>query len=119
LIFVKIQVIIYVNMNNRINAGGSEKMERIIGIDKIRPKLGEYLEKAEKGEVLIVSSRSEPKGVIIGYSMYNELKSLAQKAKQLELAQIIDRFRERAEKAGLSEAEVQKEIEEARNAGSN
>jgi prevent-host-death family protein len=89
-------------------------MEKIVGIDKIRPKLGEYLEKAEKGEVLIVSSRSEPKGVIIGYSMYNELKALVQKAKRLEVAQILDKFRDRAEKAGLSEADVQKEIEEAR-----
>lgn len=89
-------------------------MEKIVGIDKIRPKLGEYLEKAEKGEVLIVSSRSEPKGVIIGYSMYNELKALVQKAKRLEVAQILDKFRDRAEKAGLSEADVQKEIEEVR-----
>ncbi|QSQ08018.1 hypothetical protein H0A61_00337 [Koleobacter methoxysyntrophicus] len=89
-------------------------MEKIVGIDKIRPKLGEYLEKAEKGEVLIVSSRSEPKGVIIGYSMYNELKALAQKAKRLEVAQTLDKFRDRAEKAGLSEADVQKEIEETR-----
>jgi prevent-host-death family protein len=89
-------------------------MEKIVEIDKIRPKLGEYLEKAEKGEVLIVSSRSEPKGVIIGYSMYNELKALVQKAKRLEVTQILDKFRDRAEKAGLSEADVQKEIEEAR-----
>jgi len=106
-------------MKINVKINGGDKMERIVGIDKIRPKLGEYLEKAEKGEVLIISSRSEPKGVIIGYSMYNELKTLAQKAKQLEVAQILDKFRDRAEKAGLSEAEIQKEIEEARNAGSD
>jgi prevent-host-death family protein len=106
---------IYIKMNVKINEG--DNMERIVGIDKIRPKLGEYLEKAEKGEVLIVSSRSEPKGVIIGYSAYNELKSLARRAKQLEVAQILDKFRDRAEKAGLSESEIQKEIEEVRNAG--
>jgi len=40
-------------------------MEEVIGVDKLRPKLGEYLEKVEKGDVIIVSSRSEPKGVII------------------------------------------------------
>jgi prevent-host-death family protein len=89
-------------------------MEKIVGIKTIRPKLGEYLKRAEEGEVLIVSSRSEPKGVILGYSTYKELKALAQKAKQLEIAQILNNFRNNAEKAGLSESDVQKEIEEVR-----
>ncbi len=89
-------------------------MEKVVGIKTIRPKLGEYLKQAEKGEVIIVSSRSEPKGVILSYTMYNEMKSLVQKAKQLEIAQIINSFRINAEKAGLSEADVLKEIEEVR-----
>ena len=54
-------------------------MEKVVGIKTIRPKLGEYLKQAEKGEVIIVSSRSEPKGVILSYTMYNEMKSLVQK----------------------------------------
>ncbi|MDK2814100.1 MAG: hypothetical protein PWP18_13 [Thermoanaerobacter sp.] len=89
-------------------------MEEIVGVDKLRPKLGEYLEKVEKGDVIIVSSRSEPKGVIINYSMYNELKELAKRTKQLEITQILNEFRDKAEKAGLSETDVQKEIEEVR-----
>jgi prevent-host-death family protein len=89
-------------------------MEEVIGVDKLRPKLGEYLEKVEKGDVIIVSSRSEPKGVIINYSMYNELKELAKRTKQLEITQILNEFRDKAEKAGLSETDVQKEIEEVR-----
>lgn len=89
-------------------------MEEVIGIDKLRPKLGEYLEKVEKGDVIIVSSRSEPKGVIISYSMYNQLKELEKKAKQIEIMQILNEFRSKAETAGLSEEDVQKEIEEAR-----
>ncbi|MFV9568167.1 type II toxin-antitoxin system prevent-host-death family antitoxin [Thermoanaerobacter mathranii] len=89
-------------------------MEKVVGVDKLRPKLGEYLEKVEKGDVIIVSSRSEPKGVIINYSMYNELKELAKRTKQLEITQILNEFRDKAEKAGLSETDVQKEIEEVR-----
>jgi prevent-host-death family protein len=89
-------------------------MEEVVGVDKLRPKLGEYLEKVEKGDVIIVSSRSEPKGVIINYSMYNELKELAKRTKQLEITQILNEFRDKAEKAGLSETDVQKEIEEVR-----
>lgn len=92
----------------------AEQMEEVIGVDKLRPKLGEYLEKVEKGDVIIVSSRSEPKGVIISYSMYNQLKELEKKAKQLEIMQILNEFRSKAETAGLSEEDVQKEIEEAR-----
>ncbi|ADH61839.1 prevent-host-death family protein [Thermoanaerobacter mathranii subsp. mathranii str. A3] len=92
-------------------------MEEVIGVDKLRPKLGEYLEKVEKGDVIIVSSRSEPKGVIISYSMYNQLKELEKKAKQLEIMQILNEFRSKAETAGLSEEDVQKEIEEARKCG--
>lgn len=92
-------------------------MEEVIGVDKLRPKLGEYLEKVEKGDVIIVSSRSEPKGVIISYSMYNQLKELEKKAKQLEIMQILNEFRSKAETAGLFEEDVQKEIEEARKCG--
>ncbi|MBE3592076.1 MAG: type II toxin-antitoxin system Phd/YefM family antitoxin [Thermoanaerobacter sp.] len=92
-------------------------MEEVIGVDKLRPKLGEYLEKVEKGDVIIVSSRSEPKGVIISYSMYNQLKELEKKAKQLEIMQILNEFRSKAETAGVSEEDVQKEIEEARKCG--
>lgn len=89
-------------------------MEKMVDIKVIRPRLGEYLKQAEKGEVIIVTSDSEPKGVIIGYDMYNEMKAMAEKAKRLELAQIVNSFRTRAEKAGLTENDVLKEIEELR-----
>jgi prevent-host-death family protein len=35
-------------------------MEKFVGIDQLRPRLGEYVERAEKGEVVIISSRSKP-----------------------------------------------------------
>ncbi len=89
-------------------------MERIVGINTIRPKLGEYLKQAEDGEVIVLTSRSEPKGVILGYAMYNELKAMAQKAKRLELMQIVNTFRAKAEEGGLTEEDVFKEIEEVR-----
>jgi len=91
-------------------------MEKVVGINKVRPKLGEYLKEVEKGEVLIISSRSEPKGVLLSYARYNELKASAEKAKIAEVSRILDQFRERGKKSGLSEADVQKEVEEARNA---
>ena len=89
-------------------------MERIEGINTIRPKLAEYLKEAEDGEVIVLTSRSEPIGVILGFAMYNELKAMAQKAKRLELMQIVNTFRAKAEEGGLTEEDVFKEIEEVR-----
>ena len=115
-IYVKIHFKVY--FKNRI-CGGDGIMEKVVGVNKIRPKLGEYLKEAEKGEALIISSRSEPKGVLLSYARYNELKALAEKAKMTEVSRILNQFRERAEKSGLSEADVQKEVEKVRNARSN
>lgn len=117
-IYVKIHLKVYFKNKNRI-CGGDGIMEKVVGVNKIRPKLGEYLKEAEKGEALIISSRSEPKGVLLSYARYNELKALAEKAKMTEISRILNQFRERAEKSGLSEADVQKEVEKVRNARSN
>jgi len=92
-------------------------MERVVGVDQLRPRLGEYVDRAEGGEVWVIASRSKPKGVLIGYSRYEELKQLAEKAKQLELKIILDEMRQRGEKAGLTEEDVLKEIEEVRKCG--
>ncbi|ACX53257.1 prevent-host-death family protein (plasmid) [Ammonifex degensii KC4] len=92
-------------------------MERIIGVDQLRPRLGEYVERAEGGEVWIIALRSKPRGVLIGYSRYEELKRLAERAKQLELKIALDEMRQRGEEAGLTEEDVLKEIEEVRKCG--
>ncbi|BAF58583.1 hypothetical protein PTH_0402 [Pelotomaculum thermopropionicum SI] len=92
-------------------------MEKIIGVDQLRPRLGEYVDQAEKGEVVIISSRSKPKSVLIGYSFYEELKRLAEKARQLELKAILDGMRQRGEEAGITEEDVLAEIEEVRGCG--
>lgn len=115
-IYVKIYLEVY--FKNKV-CGGDGIMEKVVGVNKIRPKLGEYLKEAEKGEALIISSRSEPKGVLLSYARYNELKALAEKAKMTEVSRILNQFRERAEKSGLSEADVQKEVEKVRNARSD
>lgn len=89
-------------------------MEKVIGVDQIRPRLGEYVNRAEKGEVWVITSRSMPKGVLIGYSRYEELKRLAERAKQLELKAMLDEMRVRAEESGLTEKDVFREIEAVR-----
>ena len=67
-----------------VNNGEWEKMEKNSRYQEIRSKLGEYLKYVEKGEIIIVTSGSELKGVILGYDMYNEMKVMAQKAKLVQ-----------------------------------
>lgn len=92
-------------------------MEDIVGVDQIRPQLGKFLKKAADGRVIVITSRSAPQGVLIGYRHYEELKRLSEKAKQVELKAAIDVVREKAEAALLSEEDVRKEIEEVRSCG--
>jgi prevent-host-death family protein len=109
-------VIIYLKVNVKINVRVLFT-EKAIGIDQIRPRLGEYLEQVEKGNVVIILSRSKPKGVLISYSSYEELKRLSERVKQLEFKAILDEMRELGEKAGITEEDVLAEIEEVRSCG--
>lgn len=86
-------------------------MERIVGVDAVRPKLGKILEQAEAGDVFVVTSRSKPRGVIVGYEKYQELRKLADMGKRLQVKALLDKVRERGEEAGLSEDDVLAEIE--------
>lgn len=92
-------------------------MERVVGMEQLRLRLGEYVDRAEKGEVMIISSRSKPRGVLIGYHYFKELRKLAEKAKQWELKAILDEMRQRGENAGLTEEDVLAEVEEVRRCG--
>jgi len=89
-------------------------MEKIIGVDQLRPRLGEYLEEVDKGEVLIITYRSNPKGVILSYKQYEQFKKIQEKLKMLELKNLIDEVREKAATYEISDEEILKEIEEAR-----
>lgn len=89
--------------------------EKILGIDQLRPRLGQYIEEVEQGEVIIITSRSSPRGVLISYQAYEELKRLSERVKQAELKTALDEVRRKGETSGLSEKDVQAEIEEVRS----
>jgi len=91
-------------------------MEKVIGVDELRPKLGKYLEEAEKGETFVISSRSKPKGVLLSYSKYRELKEMTERAKQFEIFSTLNAFRDRASRVGITERDIEEEINKARNA---
>ena len=79
-------------------------MEKVIGVNELRPKLGKYLDEAEKGETFVISSRSKLKGVLLSYSKYRELKELTEKAKRLEVSLLVNKFRDRASNAGKAKS---------------
>ncbi len=68
-------------------------MEKIIEVNKIKSRLDECLEEVKKGEIFVISSRSKPKGVLLSYSKYEELKDLVERAKQLKLLKMLSEFR--------------------------
>lgn len=92
-------------------------MERIVGINEVRPRLTKLLDElAEGGEAIVITAKSQPRGVLLSYAEYRELKTLAGKVKGQWLEETIGRFQERGEAAGLTERDVQKEIEAVRRA---
>lgn len=92
-------------------------MERIVGINEVRPHLTKFLDELMEGqEAIIITAKSQPRGVLLSYSEYRELKSLAEKVKRQWLEEHLARFQERGETAGLTEKDVQEEIEAVRRA---
>ena len=53
---------------------GGANNGKVIGVNELRPKLGKYLDEAEKGETFVISSRSKLKGVLLSYSKYRGIK---------------------------------------------
>lgn len=92
-------------------------MERILGINEVRPRLTRILDELEAGgEAVIITAKSQPRGVLLSFVEYRELKSLAGKIKEQWLEETLRRFRERGEAAGLTEDDVRGEIEVVRRA---
>ncbi len=92
-------------------------MERILGVNEVRPRLTRLLDEIERGgEPVVIMAKSKPRGVLVSYGEYRALRSLADKAKRDWLEETVSRFRARGEAAGLTEEDVRREIEDTRRA---
>lgn len=92
-------------------------MERILGVNEVRPRLTRLLAEIESGgEPVVIMAKSRPRGVLLGYAEYRSLKALAERAKREWLAEALARTRARGEAAGLTQEDVRREIEEVRRA---
>lgn len=92
-------------------------LERVMGVDEVRPKLGAILEEVSKcGGAVVITSRSRPRGVLVSYQQYLSLRNMAERAKRALVREMLEAVRGRAEEAGLSEEDVAQEIRAVRRA---
>lgn len=83
-------------------------MEKIIGINEARPKLSSIIETLDKP--IIITVNSEPKSVLIRYDEYLRLSKVEQENKRLALKLALEKVRIRGIDAGITEADISKEI---------
>lgn len=83
-------------------------MEKIIGINEARPKLSSIIETLDKP--IIITVNSEPKSVLIRYDEYLRLSKVEQENKRLALKLALEKVRIRGKDAGITEADISKEI---------
>lgn len=86
-------------------------MERITGINDLRPRLTKYVEMVRDGSPVVVTVNSQPQAVLVGYEEYRELLRAREDNKTLALRLSIADVRSKARAAGISADDVQREIE--------
>ncbi|GBF35676.1 hypothetical protein DCCM_4805 [Desulfocucumis palustris] len=83
-------------------------METIIGINEARPRLSSLI---DSDRPVIITVNSEPKSVLVNYEEYLRLKNADKYNKQLILKSSLNKFRVRAKESGLTEKDVEEEID--------
>ncbi len=92
-------------------------MDRIIGVNEARPKLGTLIEDAEsRAETVIITINSEPRGVLIGYKRFCQLSQAEKDCKKLALKLAMEKIRSRAAAAGITFEDIREEVRAVRDA---
>lgn len=86
-------------------------MERIVGINDIRPKLSYFLDSLARGESpVVITVNSEPKAVLIGCDEYRALRKAEEENKRMALKLALADLRARAANVGITETDIEKEV---------
>ncbi len=88
-------------------------MERVIGVESARAKLGELVGELGQGP-LFLTKRGAKVAVIVSTEEYEQLKADAAKAARARLRKHLIPIRASVKKAGLPESIVDEAIKEAR-----
>lgn len=89
-------------------------MEKIIGINDVRPKLSSIIEVLDNPVIITVNS--EPKSVLLRYDEYLRLSKAEKENKRLSLKLAVEKARGQAKDAGITEDDILKEIADHRSA---
>ncbi|MGH2676157.1 MAG: type II toxin-antitoxin system Phd/YefM family antitoxin [Actinomycetota bacterium] len=91
-------------------------MERFVGIEEARGKLGALAEEVSAGsEPVILSKRGQALAVLVSRDEYSRLKTAATRLVRAELSERLVRVRERAKQAKLTDADIEEAIAAARS----
>lgn len=91
-------------------------MERTIGVEKARAKLGELLDEvAGRGEPVFLSKRGQALAVLVSREEYARMKEASTRVARAELAERLAKARLEIKSAGLDPSVVDEAIEAARN----
>lgn len=85
-------------------------MERIAGINDVRPGLTSYIESAKGGTAVVITVNSEPQAVLVGYDRYREMEKAAEDNKRLALKLALADLRAQSAVSGVAAIDVQQEI---------
>ncbi|WP_334111204.1 type II toxin-antitoxin system Phd/YefM family antitoxin [Thermodesulfitimonas autotrophica] len=87
-------------------------MERIAGVNDIRPKLSYFLDSVARGEPpVVITINSEPKAVLVSCEEYRALRRAVEENKRMALKLALADLRIRAASSGITEGDVEKEIQ--------
>lgn len=90
-------------------------MERIVGVEDSRGKLGKLIEEvASTNEPIVMTKRGHALAVLVSRDEYARLKALASKSSRAELAARLAKVRREVARAGLESDVIDEAIEAAR-----
>lgn len=89
-------------------------MERIAGINDVRPGLTSYIDSVKNGAAVVITVNSEPQAVLVGYDRYRELERASEDNKRLALALSVADLRARAAVSGSVNIDVGEQVREFR-----
>lgn len=93
-------------------------MERTVGVEEARNKLGQLADEvSHRSDVIVLTRRGRPLAVLMGSAEYERALEAKQAAARAELKHRVDQLRDAVARAGLDASVVDEAIAAARAAG--
>ncbi len=91
-------------------------MEKIIGVDEARAKLGTLVKEVSNyGKSVVITRRSKDQAVLIGRDEYIKLREIEAENARIKLRDAIKKIRDFIKEEGLSAEEVEEAIKAVRS----